>query len=56
MSLLERVSTSPFAIDYGYAVEEEISRLSAEINGHEAICHAYPARWLALKLLERDLV
>ena len=54
MSLLEVVSTNVFTIDYGHAVEAEISRLSLEINGHEAICHSYPVRWLALKLLERD--
>ena len=40
-------------IDYGREVEEEISKLEKLITKIEAL-KAYPARWLAVKLLEND--
>ncbi len=47
--------TSPkFAIDYGREAEEEISRLSGLITATPAVASTFPARWLAIKLLETD--
>jgi len=43
-----------FVIDYGREVEEEIVRLQAELDRHPAINWRFPARWLAIKLLEQD--
>ncbi len=41
-------------VDYGRDVEEEISRLEGLISRIEALTTRYPARWLAVKLLEND--
>ena len=54
MSLLEDVATSRFAMDYGNDLEQEITNLSREIGYHDTLCNTYPARWLAIKLLEQD--
>jgi ferrous iron transport protein B len=43
-----------FVIDYGREVEEEIVRMQAEIDRHPALKRRFPARWLAVKLLEQD--
>jgi len=43
-----------FSIDYGREVEEEIARLQAVISSHPEITDQFPARWLAIKLLEAD--
>jgi len=43
-----------FELDYGPALEEAIDRLTAEIARHPALAAAYPARWLAVRLLEGD--
>ena len=40
-------------VDYGREIEEEISKLEGLISKIEAL-KAYPARWLAVKLLEND--
>ena len=40
-------------VDYGREIEEEISKLEEFISKIEAL-KAYPARWLAVKLLEND--
>jgi len=40
-------------VDYGREIEEEISKLEELIAKIEAL-KAYPARWLAVKLLEND--
>ncbi len=40
-------------VDYGREIEEEISKLEKLIAKIEAL-RAYPARWLAVKLLEND--
>jgi Fe2+ transport system protein B len=37
-----------------YPVEEEIVRLQLETDHHPAIKRRFPARWLAVKLLEQD--
>jgi ferrous iron transport protein B len=46
--------TPQFAIDYGREAEEEIIRLSGLIAAAPAIAPTFPARWLAIKLLETD--
>lgn len=44
----------PLNIDYGPAIEAEVDYLQSQIARHPALADAYPARWLALKLLESD--
>lgn len=43
-----------FTIDYGREAETEIARLSAAIADTPAVVSMFPARWLAIKLLETD--
>jgi len=43
-----------FAINYGREAEEEISRLVELIELTPAVASMFPARWLAIKLLESD--
>jgi ferrous iron transport protein B len=43
-----------FSINYGQEVEVEIARLSASIAENPAVVSMFPARWLAIKLLEGD--
>ncbi|HIE24741.1 MAG TPA: ferrous iron transporter B, partial [Anaerolineales bacterium] len=43
-----------FAIDYGREIENEIAILQEGISKHSHIESQYPARWLAIKLLEGD--
>jgi ferrous iron transport protein B len=43
-----------FRINYGQEVEVEIARLSASIAENPAVVSMFPARWLAIKLLEGD--
>ncbi len=43
-----------FAVDYGREIEEEIVRLQMQIDQYPAIAQKYPARWLAIKILEQD--
>lgn len=43
-----------FALDYGRDLENELARLCQIIAQYPAIGQQYPARWLALKLLEQD--
>jgi ferrous iron transport protein B len=43
-----------FSINYGQEVEGEIARLSASIAENPAVVSMFPARWLAIKLLEGD--
>ncbi|MEZ4728572.1 MAG: ferrous iron transport protein B [Caldilineaceae bacterium] len=45
---------SPFAIDYGHAVEQELYALETTIRVYPTIYAHFPARWLAIKLLEQD--
>ena len=54
MSLSEPANVREFSIDYGPDIEEEINRLEVEIARYPQICRFFPARWLALKLLEQD--
>lgn len=41
-------------INYGPVLEKELAKLEAVIANHAGLTAAYPARWLALKLLEAD--
>jgi ferrous iron transport protein B len=43
-----------FKIDYGFELENEIETIVEEINQHSEIVEKYPARWIAIKLLEED--
>lgn len=53
MTLPEKTAV-PFTLDYGPTLEEEIAYLQEEIARRAAVAARYPARWLAIKLLERD--
>ncbi|MBX3055403.1 MAG: ferrous iron transport protein B [Anaerolineae bacterium] len=44
-----------WALDYGRDLEDEVARLCQLIAQYPVISQQYPARWLALKLLEQDL-
>lgn len=54
MHTLETPSVAPFILDYGRDIEVEISRVAVEIGRYPAITKQFPARWLAVKLLEQD--
>lgn len=41
-------------IDYGRHLEQEISRLTQLVTAQRTIAAHFPARWLAIKLLEED--
>ncbi|MCC7360491.1 MAG: ferrous iron transport protein B [Anaerolineales bacterium] len=43
-----------FRLDYGHDLEAEIDRLAAAFHTHGLETAPYPARWLALKLLEAE--
>ena len=43
-------------VDYGFEIEEEITRLQDKIEIFSEIVSEYPSRWLAIKLLEEDEV
>ena len=45
---------SPALVDYGPALEDAIAALRRAIEGTPALAGAYPARWLAITLLEGD--
>ena len=47
---------APFAIDYGQDVEDAIVQLQQRIEAAPKVVERYPARWLAIKLLEEDTV
>ncbi len=54
MHTLKSPVVAPFALDYGQDIEAEIERLGGEIGRYPAISDKFPARWLAIKLLEQD--
>jgi ferrous iron transport protein B len=54
MSTLEVTYPATFAVDYGRTLETEIDALCREIGRYPAITQKYPARWLAINLLEQD--
>lgn len=45
---------SSLKIDYGNELEEELGQLESTIQNHGQLSAEYPARWLALKMLEED--
>jgi len=45
---------SPLMIDYGSAIEQEISTLEQLIRKQESLVRKFQPRWLALKLLQQD--
>ncbi len=50
-----RVKLKPLKIRYGREVEEKIQVLSRAISKNmPELCNKYPARWIAVKILERD--
>jgi len=56
MQLLNETAVTPAAkvVDYGHKVEAAIQTIQADIAAYPAIQEQYPARWLAIKLLEQD--
>ncbi|MCA9927817.1 MAG: ferrous iron transport protein B [Anaerolineales bacterium] len=52
---MQPADPTTFAINYGPDIEAEISYLQTEIHRYPHVCTIYPDRWLAIKLLERDL-
>lgn len=54
MNTNQAVAIPGFKIDYGFETEVEISRLAGIISYSPEISKLYPARWLAVKLLETD--
>jgi ferrous iron transport protein B len=54
MAAEEAVSNRSAIIDYGRDLEKEIATLEGSISKIEALTARYPARWLAVKLLEDD--
>jgi ferrous iron transport protein B len=52
---LGKIKTSPMKVVYGLEVEKALSKLTEELQEKlPNICKLYPARWLAIKLLEED--
>jgi ferrous iron transport protein B len=53
--LIRRVPPrSPLVISYGNDVDPVLETLTAKIQAAELLTGSYPARWIAIKLLERD--
>ncbi|GAB4499289.1 MAG: hypothetical protein OHK0052_14100 [Anaerolineales bacterium] len=53
-SALTTSKTTPFQLDYGRELEQEIERLLAAFAQHNLSSAPYAPRWLAVKLLEQD--
>ncbi|NOX62918.1 MAG: ferrous iron transport protein B [Chloroflexi bacterium] len=53
-STTRKSPSPPLKIDYGPAIEAALGRLQAIIEQNEALARRYPARWLAIKLIEND--
>jgi len=54
MSMANAVPSACFTINYGIEVEQEITQLTELIMNTPSVASAFPARWLAIKLLETD--
>ena len=52
---VKKVDPSGFQVDYG-AMEAFLSRVCRLVEAHGALCHTYPLRWLAIKLMEGDIM
>jgi ferrous iron transport protein B len=46
--------TTPFRLDYGRDLEDEIERVAGALEAHGLGSRQLPSRWLALRLLEND--
>ena len=53
---LATIDQPSFSIDYGQDVEDAIRQLQHRIEATPKVAERYPARWLAVKLLEEDTV
>ncbi len=52
---LGKIKTSPIRVVYGLEVEKALSKLADELQERlPNLCKLYPARWLAIKILEED--
>ena len=49
-----KTETKKAFVNYGREVEEEISKITALLQGRQGMVLNYPQRWLAVKLLEDD--
>jgi ferrous iron transport protein B len=47
-------AAEPRQVQYGREIEEEIARIQGLLEADESTGRRYPARWLAIKLLEND--
>jgi ferrous iron transport protein B len=54
MHMVEETAVVAPVVDYGRALEKEIRALEADIALYTAVKRQFPARWLAVKLLEQD--
>ncbi|MCD6577628.1 MAG: ferrous iron transport protein B [Anaerolineaceae bacterium] len=52
--ITQEIKQHNFSIQYGKAIEEEISKLQSEINKNERLTSRFESRWLAIKLIESD--
>jgi ferrous iron transport protein B len=50
-----KTEPTPLKVQYGKEIEENLGRLEATVRDrlHE-LCRTYPARWVAIKLIEKD--
>ncbi|MEM3546818.1 MAG: ferrous iron transport protein B [Candidatus Bathyarchaeia archaeon] len=52
---LGRIKISPIKVVYGLEVEKALAKLTNELQEKlPSLCKMYPARWLAIKILEED--
>ena len=52
--ITQTIEKRNFSIQYGKAIEEEISKLQSEIKKNERLTSRFESRWLAIKLIESD--
>ena len=51
---LEKDAPAPLEISYGNDVDHALRTMESEIESHHFLTETYPARWTALKYLEKD--
>lgn len=50
-----KIKPAPLKVRYGKEIEENLERLEAAVrNRLPELCQKYPARWIAIKLVEKD--
>ncbi|MFQ6087185.1 MAG: ferrous iron transport protein B, partial [Candidatus Bathyarchaeia archaeon] len=50
-----KIKATPLKVRYGKEIEENLERLEAAVcNRLRELCQKYPARWIAIKLIEKD--